>query len=407
MKFIHMADVHLGSWRDPKMRELSTRAFVGVISRALSERVDFVLMAGDLFNTSLPPIETLKIAVTQLKRLKDADIPVYTIAGSHDFSPSGKTMLEVLEEADLVKNVCRGRSVEGKLELNLTVDPKTGAKITGMIGKKGMLERSHYEGLITKNLEQETGFKIFMFHTALTELKPEELAKMEAAPISLLPRGFDYYAGGHVHIVKEASIEGYKKVVYPGPTFPNSFSELEKLGCGGYYSYDGALDDGKIAYHKIDLAPVVTLSIDCSNKTPQQGTELLLDEVMAKTVKDSIVLIRLYGQLDSGNTSDIDLGLAIERIHEKGAYSVMKNTSKLSSNEFEEIKVSADSAEEAERSVIEEHVGQIRSLELDAQEEKALVETLMTLLDTEKDEGEKVSDYERRVLVDIQNVFEK
>ncbi len=398
-----MADIHLGSWRDPKMRDLSTRAFVTVMGCALAENVDFVLIAGDLFNTSLPPIESLKVAVTQLKRLKDAGVPVYTIAGSHDFSPSGKTMLEVLEEADLVKNVCRGRSVEGKLELNFTVDPKTGAKITGMIGKKGMLEKSHYEGLVTKNLEQEQGFKIFMFHTAIAELKPAELAKMEAAPISLLPRGFDYYAGGHVHIVKEASMEGYKKIAYPGPTFPNSFSELEKLGCGGYYIYD----EGKIAHQKIALAPVITMSLDCTNKTPQQATELLLDEVMSKSVKDSIVLMRLYGKLDSGKTSEIDLSKVIETLHGKKAYSVMKNTSKLASKEFEEIKVKADSAEEAERSVIEEHVGQIRSLELDVQEEKALVETLMNVLDTEKDEGEKVSDYERRVLVEVQNVFEE
>ena len=43
-----------------------------------------------------------------------------------------------------------------------------------------------------KNLEEEEGFKIFMFHTALTELKPKNLERMDSAPISLLPKGFDY-----------------------------------------------------------------------------------------------------------------------------------------------------------------------------------------------------------------------
>ena len=34
-----------------------------------------------------------------------------------------------------------------------------------------------------------------MFHTALTEFKPEELDSMESQPLSLLPKNFDYYAG--------------------------------------------------------------------------------------------------------------------------------------------------------------------------------------------------------------------
>ena len=46
-------------------------------------------------------------------------------------------------------------------------------------------------------------------------------------PLSLLPKNFDYYAGGHVHIVDSTKIDGYGLIAYPGPLFPNSFSELE------------------------------------------------------------------------------------------------------------------------------------------------------------------------------------
>ncbi|MBU2561842.1 MAG: DNA repair exonuclease [Nanoarchaeota archaeon] len=401
MKFAHIADVHLGSWREPKLRELNTRAFVEAVSRCLSNSVDFVLLAGDLFNTSIPPIESLKLAVIELKRLKDAGIPVYTIAGSHDFSPSGKTMLEVLEEAELLRNACKGEVEGGKLKLHFTTDKKTGAKITGMIGKKGMLEKRYYEDLLHTNLEQETGFKIFMFHTALSELKPEDMEQMEAAPLSLLPRGFDYYAGGHVHIVKEASMADHKNIVYPGPTFPNSFTELEKLGCGGFYIYD----DGKLSHERIDLCPVLTISIDCRHKTPQQATEAILDEMRKKNMKDAIVLLRLSGKLETGKTSEIDMNRVIELMHERGTYFVMKNTSKLVSKKFEEVKVKADTTEEAERLVVEEHVGQVKSLELTPEAEKALVHQLMTVLDKEKGEGEKQSDYEARIIAEMEKIF--
>jgi DNA repair exonuclease SbcCD nuclease subunit len=396
-----MADVHLGSWRDPKLRELSTKAFVNAVSKCISENVDFVLIAGDLFHTSLPAIESLKTAVTQLRRLKDKGIPVYTIAGSHDFSPSGKTMLDVLEEAELLVNVCKGDVMEGRLNLEFTTDKKTGAKITGMIGKRGMLEKKQYENLLTFNLEQETGFKIFMFHTALTELKPEEMRQMESAPVSLLPKGFDYYAGGHVHIVKEANPEGYKNVIYPGPTFPNSFSELEKLGHGGFYIYD----KGSVRHVPLKLVKNILIAVDCNNRSPEQVTEQIIDQ-LTEQANDAIVLLRLWGVLETGKTTDIGFSKISAIAQEKGAYFLMRNTNKLSSKGFDEVKVNADSTEQAESLVIQEHIGQINTLGITPEQEKRLVTALMAALDVEKQEGEKQSDYESRAISEADRIFE-
>ena len=71
MKFAHMADVHLGAWKEQNMDKLADGAFVATIDKCLTEKVDFVLIAGDLFDTSLPPINKIKLAVDQLKRLKE------------------------------------------------------------------------------------------------------------------------------------------------------------------------------------------------------------------------------------------------------------------------------------------------------------------------------------------------
>src|SRR3989338_5324144 len=105
MRFIHLADVHLGGWRDQKMSSLAQQAFKESLDFALLHQVDFVLIAGDLFNTALPNIEYIKNAVGELMRLKLAGIPVYIIPGSHDYSPSGKTMLDVFECVGLIINV--------------------------------------------------------------------------------------------------------------------------------------------------------------------------------------------------------------------------------------------------------------------------------------------------------------
>jgi len=130
MKFAHLADCHIGSWRDPKLKDISTIAFQKAIDKCMEENVDFILISGDLFNTSLPRIDNLKKVVSILKQLKDKNIPVYIIPGSHDYSPSGKTMLDVLEQAGLFVNVVKGEEIDGKLKLSFTIDQKTGAKIT-------------------------------------------------------------------------------------------------------------------------------------------------------------------------------------------------------------------------------------------------------------------------------------
>ncbi|MDI6722955.1 MAG: DNA repair exonuclease, partial [Candidatus Aenigmarchaeota archaeon] len=230
MKFAHLPDCHLGSWSShPDMREFPLLAFDNAVDVCIKEKVDFMLQCGDFFDTSIPSIDVLKRCVTALRRCKEAGIPFYMITGSHDFSPTGKTMVSVLEDAGLVVNVAKGYEEDGKLRLKFTVDDKTGAKITGIVGRKNSLDRVYFENLdrgIEQHIEPEgsvsNGFKIFAFHAAITEYKPPHMKDMESIPASYLPGGFDYYAAGHVHKRFAGNYEG-KRIVYPGVLFPTSF----------------------------------------------------------------------------------------------------------------------------------------------------------------------------------------
>src|SRR3989338_1653841 len=143
MKFAHLADCHLGGWRDEKLKRIGHESFRMAINECIRRSVDFAVLSGDLFNTSVPSIDSLKHAVKELKRLRDSSIPCYVITGSHDHSPSGKTMIEVLEEAGLVINVMK---VEGE-RLCLTTDSKTGVKLAGVYGRRLGLEREDYASL--------------------------------------------------------------------------------------------------------------------------------------------------------------------------------------------------------------------------------------------------------------------
>ena len=175
MKFAHLPDCHLGSWSGhPDMKEYSLMAFERAVDMCIKERVDFILQCGDFFDTSLPSIDVLRRTVLALRKCKESGVPFYMIVGSHDFSPTGKTMVSVLEDAGLLTNIAKGEDADGKLRLRFTIDEKTRTKLTGIIGKRNSLDREYFE-MMDRSIENESGHKIFAFHAAITEYKPANI----------------------------------------------------------------------------------------------------------------------------------------------------------------------------------------------------------------------------------------
>ena len=395
MKFAHFADCHIGGWKEEKLKKLNMQCFKEAIKLIIQKEVDFVLMAGDLFNTALPQIDYIKEVTVELKRLKDNNIPFYAIAGSHDYSPSGKTMLDVLEKAGLLINVMQFNE-DG--ELLFTQDPKTKAKITGMIGKKGGLEIQDYKLLDTSRLEQEEGFKIFMFHTAINEFKPKGMELMTGADVASLPNKFHYYAGGHVHyIFKKEFGEGF--LTYPGALFPNNFKEMEEWKHGGVYFVDEHVD---CEYVPIKLKDVATFNIDVSGLTPEKVTETIIQHVKIRDTKDKIVTLRIKGDIE-GKTSDVNFYEVMQYLDE--AYFVLRNTAKLRSKTLDQVGERDGTVEEIETEIMKEATSEI-SLKETREQEELFTKALIQVLDEERGEGEKVMDFEMRLVSEAMKVLE-
>ena len=388
MKFAHLSDVHIGGWREDQLKQLNLQTFRLAIDKCIENRVAFILISGDLFDTALPPIELIREVSAKLREAKEQDIDIYVIPGSHDFSPSNKTMIDVLEKTGLLENVCKFHGPT----LKFTHD-KTGAKITGLLGKRGGLEKFDYEKLNKEPLEKEDGFKIFMFHTLLNELKPKDLEMVEGCSLLNLPKNFNYYAGGHPHFVFAKEFKDYGLITYPGALFPNNFKELEKFNHGGFYLLN--YSDNKLTHQwiPVKIKDVLSFSIDINHKDLLE-IEKELNAIEKEDIKDKIITIRISGMLESGKLSDIKLREAIENLYGEGAYCVLKNTAKLTTKEFEEIKVDSGNVDEIEEKIIKAHIGQVK---LSIDEEKA-THALMRVLSQEKLEGEKNFDFESRVL---------
>ncbi len=392
MRFAHMADVHIGGWQDPKMKALGLEAFRLTIDKCIGEKVDFVLISGDLFNTALPQIDLIREVAGILKHLNNNKIHAYVIAGSHDFSPSGKTMLDVLEKAGLITNVVKFDENNNLLFTKINEN----VKITGLLGKRGGLEKNDYEALNRKQLEDEDGFKIFMFHTTIDEFKPAGMEDVDGQSVASLPGKFNYYAGGHVHYIFRKE-HGNGLLTYPGALFPNNFKELEEFKYGGFYIVD---DKPNAEYVPVKTKDVLTFSFNADGKTPESLHSEILGTIIPTKIDDKIVLIRAAGTLASGKPSDVKFNDIMKQL--SSAYYAEKNIAALSSKAFEEIKVKGGTVEEVEQEVIKEHALQLILPELDSEH---LVQQLISVLDKEKAEGEKVADFEKRILSEASKVL--
>src|SRR4051794_38107385 len=89
-RLLHMADVHLGARHDDlgpaasAQRERQFEAFKRAIDLALAEKVDLVLVCGDLFDSNSQPKRSFERAAAELGRLAERHIPTVVIPGTHD-----------------------------------------------------------------------------------------------------------------------------------------------------------------------------------------------------------------------------------------------------------------------------------------------------------------------------------
>jgi DNA repair protein SbcD/Mre11 len=90
LRLLHTADVHLGARHDDlgeaaaAQRERQFAAFKATIDMAISEKVDILLIAGDLFDSNTQPRRSVERVAGELRRLVAARIRTVIIPGTHD-----------------------------------------------------------------------------------------------------------------------------------------------------------------------------------------------------------------------------------------------------------------------------------------------------------------------------------
>lgn len=381
MKFAHLGDCHLGGWRQPELQQLSMQSFQYAISKCIKEAVDFVLISGDLFDSAYPPIETLKDAFREFRKLSEANIPVFIIAGSHDYSASGKSFLDVLAHAGFCTNASKTEEHKGKIMLSPVL--YKGAAIYGYPGKKSGLEVQDIERIA---IHDSPGmFKVLMLHTAVNDAVGS--LPIPSVDVKKLPK-VDYVALSHLHI-------NYQKEnrVYSGPTFPNNLQELEELQAGSFFIFD----NGKIRKELIKIKEILPVSIEL--KDGLTATSMIINSLDSLNLKDKIIILTLSGMLDQGNLSDIDFQKIELFTRNKGCFSFIKSASRVNHKESDMIIDHLDSSN-LEGLILEKFLGQ------HASKYNEFAPSLLNSLQVSKIEEERAIIFEDRLLSEVKKVLQ-
>ena len=211
MKFIHTADIHLDSplsglaaYKDAPtdlLRSVTRDAFTRLVDIAIEESVDFMIIAGDLYDGGWKDYNTGHYFCREMGRLDKANIPVYLLFGNHDAES------EMTKKLTLPDNVHQFSS--RKAETFLMNELKVA------LHGRSYREAATMENLATGYPDPVMGWlNIGVLHTALEG----SAAHANYAPCSLAElnaKSYDYWALGHVH---EHSIvqQNPSWIVFPG-----------------------------------------------------------------------------------------------------------------------------------------------------------------------------------------------
>ena len=223
-RFIHAADLHLDSplrglsqregAPEEEIRGASRRALENLVGLCLEEGVDFLLIAGDVYDGDWPDFNTGLFFNRQMLRLRDVGIPVYLISGNHDAES------KITKSLSLPENV-QAFPVKKPKSIKHPTLPVT-------FHGQGFATASVTENLSLNYPDASEGrFNIGLLHCSIGDSPHAAYAPCTVA--NLLTKHYGYWALGHIHL--HAVLHEAPHIVYSGNIQGRHARETGERGC--------------------------------------------------------------------------------------------------------------------------------------------------------------------------------
>ncbi|EED2631343.1 exonuclease SbcCD subunit D [Listeria monocytogenes] len=213
IQFLHMADLHLDSpfiglstLPQPlfsAMQESTFQSLERITTVAIKEAVDFVLIAGDIYDSEDQSVRAQARFAKEMKRLEAANIPVFMIHGNHDFIEKHK------EKLALPSNV---HVFSEQVEV---MSHKTATGVSVNIYGFSYNERHIRSSRVGEyKIQGDADFHIALLHGSEVSSSEEHDVYAPFRVQEISKKGFDYWAIGHIH--KRQLLAESPSIYYPG-----------------------------------------------------------------------------------------------------------------------------------------------------------------------------------------------
>lgn len=296
VKYIHAADLHLdspfkGLKNMPKrlFNTIKASTFVSlqrIVDAAIHEHVDFVLLAGDIYDIDDRSIRAQVLLRKELERLNEKGIAVYLIHGNHDYITNEEMHLALPENV-----IVFGANVETKI--HHTASHETIA-ISGFSYNKKWVEDRKIKDYPVRDVRAD--YHIGMLHGYLEGQNSEHARYAPFTLTELKEKNYDYWALGHIH--KRQQLGQKPLVYYSGNSQGRHKNEEGPKGC-----LLVELNKGTEGIQFIPTAEIIwrTLTLDVTSQTSINGIfEEIKNELNKEEHKNNLLNLKL---LVSENTS--------------------------------------------------------------------------------------------------------
>ncbi|EPR4668772.1 metallophosphoesterase family protein [Listeria monocytogenes] len=213
IQFLHMADLHLDSpfiglstLPQPlfsAIQESTFQSLERITTVAIKEAVDFVLIAGDIYDSEDQSVRAQARFAKEMKRLEAASIPVFMIHGNHDFIEKHK------EKLALPSNV---HVFSEQVEV---MSHKTTTGVSVNIYGFSYNERHIRSSRVGEyKIQGDADFHIALLHGSEVSSSEEHDVYAPFRVQEISKKGFDYWALGHIH--KRQLLAESPSIYYPG-----------------------------------------------------------------------------------------------------------------------------------------------------------------------------------------------
>lgn len=230
-RILHAADIHLDSPLQKlssyehapvdRIRGASRRALENMVTLAIDQSVDLVVIAGDLYDGDWPDQNTGLFFVAQANRLIKAGIPLVVIRGNHDAANLMTSTLPLPANPDGSQIMMRSDQVD------LRRFEEIGIAVHG----RSFRTRAETENLAADYPPPISGmFNVGLLHTALTGAEGHA-PYAPCTPAQLTDKRYDYWALGHIHMRSDHGQQGGAPIVFSGNIQGRHIREQGKKGC--------------------------------------------------------------------------------------------------------------------------------------------------------------------------------